>query len=392
MHLLFVANFSSRTGYAWETIERVFRRVGESLVREGHRVSVCYARLENGPPERMRGAPFEFVAFDYGRTRTPGGLRDFMRLLRARGVDALYLTDRPTWSWRYPFFHLAGVRRLIVHDRTSGERTRRAALLRGVKRLLHHVPGLAGDCFIGVSEYVRRRMVEVNGTPPSRTWCVYNGIDLAPFAVPDRAALRQDLGLPEETRVVFCSGRAQPYKGIQLVIEAAALLKDQGVPDLAFAYAGDGGYLKELKELAARRGVENFHFLGRRDDVPRLLGGAAAAVVPSLWAEAFGLTVVEAFAAGAPLVAARTGGIPELVRDGETGVLFPPGDARALAAALRAVLADPQAAEVRAARAAREVRRRFSLEKSAVSLYALVSSQLRTSPVLAAPVVAAAEE
>lgn len=86
-------------------------------------------------------------------------------------------------------------------------------------------------------------------------------------------------------------------------------------------------------------------------------------------------------APGVSLVAVRTGGISELVRDGQTGVLVPRRRAR-LGAALRAVLADPQAAEVRAVR---EVRRRFSSEKAAVSLYVLVSSQLRTSPVLAAP-------
>ena len=119
MHLLWVANFAADTGYAWETIEAVFRRVGERVVRDGHRVTVCYASPAGSPSRVMRGAPFEFAAFDYGRGRA----RDFVRLLRERGVDALYLTDRPTWSWRYPLYRLAGVRRIIVHDRTSGART-----------------------------------------------------------------------------------------------------------------------------------------------------------------------------------------------------------------------------------------------------------------------------
>ena len=387
MHLLFVANFSSETGYAWETIERVFRRVGERLAREGHRVTVCYAALPDGPPARMRGAPFDFVAFDYARTRTLAGTRDFARLLRRLGVDALYLTDRPTWSWRYPLYRLAGVRRMIVHDRTSGARTRRSAPARALKRLLHRLPWLGADCYVAVSEYVRARLVECNGTPPERTHRVYNGIDLEPFAFPDRGALREALGARPRTRVVFCSGRAQPYKGIQTVIEAAALLQADGVRDLAFAYAGDGPYLETLRALAAARGVERFHFLGRRDDVPRLLAGATVAVVPSLWAEAFGLTVVEAMAAGVPLVASETGGIPELVDDGETGVLVPPGDPRALADALRALLILRQEREEMARRALARVRQRFGLERAAGNLYALVSSQLSTAPSAVVPAV-----
>ena len=383
MHLLFVANFASDTGYAWETIERVFRVVGERLVRDGHRVTLCYASLAGGPPERMQGAPFDFVAFDYNRVRTIPGLRAFVALLRARGVDALYLTDRPTASWRYLVYHLAGVHRILVHDRTSGERRSRSELFRWAKRLVHRIPFVTADCYLAVSEFVHRRLLEVNGTPPQRTHRVYNGIDLARFPpIPDRDALRRLLGLPKQTRVVFCSGRAQEYKGFQVLVEAAALLKTEGVENVAYVHCGGGAYLDRLKELAAERGVaDRFHFLGERGDVPALLGGATLSVVPSLWAEAFGLTVVEAMAAGVALVASRTGGIPELVDDGDTGLLVPPGDARALADAVRRLLDNRVLREEMAARALARARRRFSLDRAALNLYGLVSSHLRTTPV-----------
>jgi glycosyltransferase involved in cell wall biosynthesis len=377
MHLLWVANFGSSTGYAWETIEAVFRRVGERLVREGHRVTVCYASLHDGPPERMRGAPFEFAAYDYGR----GSARGFARLLAERDVDALYLTDRPTWSPRYARFRMAGVRRIIVHDRTSGERTPRGPVLHAFKRLLHHLPWLSADCVVAVSDYVRQRLIDVNGTPPERTHRVYNGIDLSRFGMADRALLHRVLGVPDDARIVFCSGRAQPYKGIQVAIEAAALLQAEGAAGVHLAFAGDGGHLPALRALAERLGLRNVHFLGRRTDVAALLGGAAVAVVPSLWAEAFGLTVVEAMAAGVPLVASRTGGIPELVEDGKTGILVPPGDARALADAVRLLLDHPALGASMALHAQVAAGRRFSLERAAVDLYALVSSQLSTAGV-----------
>ena len=383
MHLLWVANYGPDTGYAWETIEAVFRRVGERLVRDGHRVTVCYPSLRAGPPARMRGAPFGFVAYDYGR----GSARGFARLLAERCVDALYLTDRPTWSSRYPRFRLAGVRRIIVHDRTSGARSPRSPFVGWIKRILHRLPWLSADCGIAVSNYVLRRMLTVGGTVPEHTHRVYNGIDLSRFRLADRTLLHRELELPEDARIVFCSGRTQPYKGIQVAIEAVALLRADGVPGVHLAYAGDGAYLPELRALAEEQGLDCVHFLGRRTDIPALLGSATVAVVPSLWAEAFGLTVVEAMAAGVPLVASRTGGIPELVEEGRTGLLVPPGDARALADAIRHLLDHPSLRASMALHAQIAAHRRFSLERAAVDLYALVSSQLSTArvPVPIAP-------
>jgi glycosyltransferase involved in cell wall biosynthesis len=375
MHLLWVANFAADTGYAWETIEAVFRHVGEHLVRDGHRVTVCYASLPQGPPPRMRGAPFAFCAFDYGR----GQAGDFVRLLRARGVDALYLTDRPTWSWRYPLYRLAGVRRIIVHDRTSGARTTRGPAARFAKRALHELPWLPADTFIGVSNFVHDRLIAVNGTPPHRTHRIYNGIDLSRFTCLDRTFLHRALGTGTERPVVFSAGRVQSYKGMQTLVEAAALLCADGAGDFDVAIAGNGPYLPELRALAAARGLENIHFLGRRMDVPALLAGATVAVIPSLWAEAFGLTVVEAMAAGVPLVATRAGGIPELVEEGKTGLLVPPGDARALADALRRLLRDDRLRASMGAHGRVAAQRRFSMERAAVDLYALVSSQLSTA-------------
>lgn len=376
MHLLWVANFAADTGYAWETIEAVFRRVGERLVRDGHRVTVCYASPAGAPSRVMRGAPFDFAAFDYGRGRA----RDFVRLLRERGVDALYLTDRPTWSWRYPLYRAAGVRRIVVHDRTSGARTVRGAEVHLAKRALHALPWLSADAFIAVSDFVRDRLVTVNGTPPARTHRIYNGIDLSRFDAADPSALHRLLGVDQTRRIVFCSGRVQPYKGMQTLVDAVALLCGEGVGDVELVVAGEGPYLHELRGRAARHGLANVHFLGRRTDVPSLLPGATIAVVPSLWEEAFGLAVVEAMAAGVPLVASRTGGIPELVEEGRTGMLVPPGDARALANALRLLLDDPGLRGAMAVQGPITARRRFSLDRAAADLYALVSRQLSPDP------------
>lgn len=374
MHLLFVANFATDAGYAWETIEAVLRGVGEQLVREGHRVTVAYADMPEGPSRRMRGAPFQFIEFDYNRVYTAAGLREFLQLLHVNAITTLYLTDRETWSPRYALYRRAGVQHIILHDRTSGLRTVRPRPVRALKRLLHNCAPLAADCYVGVSRFVQQRLVESNGTPPNATHLVYNGIDLSRFATADGATLHQITGLSRSTPIVFCSGRVEDYKGFQTVVDAAALLR-QGTPrDLAFVLCGDGPFLPELRARAQDQRCDNFFFLGRRSDIPQLLRSASIAVVPSLWHEAFGLTVVEAMAAEVPLIATRVGGIPELIQDGVTGLLVEPADPATLAHSIEQLIDDPEAGARMARDAAAIVQQRFSLERVTSELHAVVAS------------------
>lgn len=145
-------------------------------------------------------------------------------------------------------------------------------------------------------------------------------------------------------------GRLAAQKDLGTLIEAAARWRDLDPPPL-LAIAGDGPLAADLRAQAASLGVDAA-FLGRRDDVPSLLAAATVFVLPSRW-EGQPLILQEALRAGAAIVATRVGGIPDLVGD-DAAMLVPPGDAQALAAAVRAVLVDPPlAARLRAGAAAR---------------------------------------
>ena len=364
--LLFVLNYPSETGYAWATIEQVYASVIGRLGERGWHGAVCYPPSPAGPPQRFVRAGIPAIPFEYGATSQSlrAALR-FGRLLRRLGVTTLYLTDQPTRSFRYVLFRLTGVRHIVVHDRSSGERATRSGTGAWFKRLLHRLPWYPADWFLAVSEFVADRLRRVNGTPASRTVRVYNGIDLSRFTNPTGQTLHKALGLPPDCRVVFGSGRAMPYKGVEVLIATARLLEDAGLTDVHVAWAGDGPALDRLRAKAREAGLQRFHFLGRRDDVPALLASAAVAVIPALWAEAFGLTVVEAMAAGAPLVASAIGGIPELVQPGDSGLLVPPGDAAGLAEAIRRLLDDASLRARLSARGREEARTRFSLERAA---------------------------
>jgi glycosyltransferase involved in cell wall biosynthesis len=163
-------------------------------------------------------------------------------------------------------------------------------------------------------------------------------VSAPPLPMPTRPAaeVRAELGVADGRALVVAVGRLHPQKGYDVLLEAAARWADGPRPPLV-AVAGDGPL---HDELAARVAAERLPvvLLGRRSDVADLLAAADLAVLPSRW-EARSLTAQEALRAGTPLVATRTGGLPELLGDG--ALLVPVGDAAALADAVTGLLGDP---------------------------------------------------
>ena len=194
---------------------------------------------------------------------------------------------------------------------------------------------------------------------------VHNGIDPAPFDLlgPDACrTVRTELGVPLDAFVVGCFSRLHPWKGQSVLLDAVARMPDVHALVVGGAlFSGEAPYEAELR---ARAELPSFgghvHMLGPRDDVPRLLAACDVVVHPSVLAEPFGRVLVEAMLAGRPVVATDAGGVPEVVTDGETGVLVPPGDARALGEALDALRREPMRAAALARRGATHARQRFS--------------------------------
>ena len=158
-----------------------------------------------------------------------------------------------------------------------------------------------------------------------------------PNIVPDPGVRRSGSG-----EHVLYLGRMTEEKGLRTLMAAWERLARRGATTLPLVLAGSGPMESEVAAWAAARADARFVGLQSRPECAALLGGAAAVVVPSVWLEAFGLVVVEAMAAGVPVVASAHGAFVELVDDGVTGLLHRPADAEALAERLAEVLRDPQ--------------------------------------------------
>jgi len=171
------------------------------------------------------------------------------------------------------------------------------------------------------------------------------GIDLARYERSGRAAARTLLGADGDEVLVGSVARLQPWKGQHLLIEAMPAIL-QAEPRARLVVVGgtpggfSAGYPARLERLARELGIEDrVRFFGQRDDVPALLPGLDVFVAAS-FAEPFGLTTVEAMAAGVPVVATDAGGVPEIVVDEESGLLAPAGDAAAIARAVIRILTE----------------------------------------------------
>jgi glycosyltransferase involved in cell wall biosynthesis len=213
---------------------------------------------------------------------------------------------------------------------------------------------------------ISRAVAEQFGPAPAVD-VVYDGLPRS-VGRADRAGARRELGLPEDSFVAALLGRVSDWKGQDVLARALSLraLAEVGAVGLVAgdAFPGNERYERRLAELRDRLGLgDRLRLLGFRGDLSTVLGAADAVAVPSTRPEPLGLVALEAGAAGLPVVASDHGGLPEVVRDGETGLLVPPGDPTALAAALRRLADDPGLARRMGKTAASDVPVRFSRQR-----------------------------
>ncbi|MCA8922983.1 MAG: glycosyltransferase family 4 protein [Planctomycetes bacterium] len=236
---------------------------------------------------------------------------------------------------------------------------------------LNHLKYLHGvDRYITVSEAIKRVLI-ADGVPAAKIECVHSGIDVGRIVrAPERtAALRAELEVPADHKLVANVAHMADHKGQRYLLEAVpAVLAEH--PRTTFAVVGDGELRADLERQARELGVaDRVRFPGFRTDVPSLLKALDVFVMPSHM-EGLGTSVLDAMAAGTPVVGTEAGGMPEMVHDGETGLLCPIRDGAAIARAINRYLADPELGR-------RLARNAFALVQRGFSTDAMVEGTLR---------------
>jgi L-malate glycosyltransferase len=300
------------------------------------------------------------IYFDYQCPRfRVGRYRSLMReardLIRKHEIGVLHSNSAGPCQWLAPVARGARLP-LLAHLHIGYLRRSRYAFL------LHQA-----SLVVGVSRQVVEPFLG-DGMEADRTQVIYNGIDFARLHKKAGADPRRRLGIAEDATVVSAIGSLIPRKGLDVLLRAFALLGPARNVELLIV--GDGPEQVNLERLAAELGIQaRSRFLGYCDDPAEICAASDVLALASRM-ESFGLVLAEAGYCGLPVVATAVGGIPEVVEDGATGLLVPPEDPPALAAALARLIDDPGYRERLGGAGKTRVEALFSVERMAADFHA----------------------
>lgn len=266
-------------------------------------------------------------------------------------------------SFGMPAGKLAGVPHLIT-TRHNDDDFRNQAIV----KLASGVMWTGFSACICISEAVKDFVLRVEHAPSEKLYVVRYGAEHERF--PDdayktaRRNLLELLALPPEAQLIGMACRLVEQKGLPYALKALELLVPN-YPNAHLVIAGDGEMLHELKHKAADLEIaDHVHFLGWRSDVPQIMMGLDIFLIPSLW-EGFGLVALEAMSKRLPVIASRVSALPEVVAEGETGLLIPPKDPEAIVSAISLLLDDRALAAHMGLLAEDRVEQAFSVDRMA---------------------------
>jgi glycosyltransferase involved in cell wall biosynthesis len=279
------------------------------------------------------------------------------RIMRDEGVKIVHVHTPLANNWGVPAALLSGVKTVIRTEHGLFRRERQFYVF------INAVLGLFNRKILACSDRAKDTHVAMDPLSRRKYATIYNGIDVVRYQrVGDTSALRRAIGLPEDAPVVGIIGSLTPLKGHRIFLQMAELIS-QIRSDVRFLVVGDGPLRAELEALARSNGLaDQVIFTGVRRDVPELLSLMDVFVLSS-HSEAHPLTILEAMAAGRPVVATDVGGNAESVVHGETGFIVSPNDGQKLFADVKKLLDDPDLARSMGQRGLERVKREFTVQK-----------------------------
>jgi len=285
------------------------------------------------------------------------GFVRLVRYVRRCDIELIHTSDRPRDAVAAILLSRLTSARAIVHSHVAWGTWMSSPL----RWALRHA-----DANFAVSAFVAESLIE-SGNDPSRIYVILNGIDPAKWHPRgSRSEVRAELGVSGDAPVVTSVCRLFPSKGPAELIRAFAAADDH--PDARLFLVGQEmipGYAAELTAFAGTLGVgDRVELLGRRPDIERVLAATDVYAMPSI-GEPCAIAYLEAMAMALPIVALDSGGAPEQIANGVTGLLSPPGDAAALADHLRTLLGDPALRSAMGARARDRLEEQFTTARMA---------------------------
>lgn len=319
-NILLVSNYPSDVGYAWWLMEHFWVLLAEHFEARGAKAFLAYPSI-NKLPDSIKDSSITPVELEIPSSGPlPSDLKTF---IKNNNIRHMYLTDRPWFNLRYAALRQAGVKNIVVHDHTPGDRPAVGGLKGLIKAIRHRLPLVCADSQLCVSPLMRQRSISNGRLPGQRCHVVQNGIPPVQPSTTPRQALLESLDTPNDRRVCITTGRAHPYKRFDFIINTAAeLQKIEPDNDLVFVLIGDGPDLDRLKQQVQELNLqEQVRLTGFRNDAKAFLGTADMAMHAAL-GEGFSLSIVEYMSAGLPVLVPDIASVKQAIDHGYNGFVY----------------------------------------------------------------------
>ena len=315
-------------------LERVLTTIVSNLNKEKYNVSVWCLREGGFFADKLVKEGIEVKILHILSSRNPVSICRLYKLFRSHKFDIIHTHAYSAGTSGRMSAFLAGIPVIISHNHSVYD------YYNTYYHFVEWFLSLITDRIICVSDIINRFANETQRINSKKLITIHNGI-VSEHTVSEKrtSGLRKELGIPVDHSVICTIAHMEEHKGIKYLLESASLLL-QSRNDVSFLVVGEGALKEKLKILCADLKIEeNVIFAGERGDIPEILSLTDIFVLPSL-REGLPLTILEAMACGKPVIATNVGGIPEVVKDGVSGILISPKDPEALHSAMNELLGD----------------------------------------------------
>lgn len=354
----------ANNGYSISLWERVFWDMACRVTGGDSRIHFAYASMRDGPPTNLPAAA-KVLTFDPVDS-SADSLKTIADYVARNEIDLAFGFDQPVRQPCYRPLREAGVRRLISYWGAPISDFYRGWKLFARKvevRLARQQP----DQYIFQCQAMADQAIRGRGLPAPRVTICESGVDHRRFVPPAQPSFyaHEQFGIPKERRIVYYSGHFEARKGVAVIMDAAKELVDRrGRRDVHFVAIGNkNGVERPYAQMIAGTAAQgHVTFGGYRNDTVQLLQSAYVGTIATTGWDSFPVSGMEMAASGLPMIVSNLQGLPEMVDQGVTGEIFPPGDHVALADRIQRFLDNPADREAYSKAARQRIERFFTQE------------------------------
>lgn len=372
-NILLVANWESNVGYAWWLMENFWVEISNHFEKQGSTSYLIYPKVTK-IPATIASSGIKVTECNF-HNHSIANLNTLHKLIKSHAIKYVYLSDSPSYSLFYLLLKMWGIKKIVIHEHTPGERTPATSWRKLTKSVIQHIPLYTADHFIAVTQYVYNRFIEVSCIPETKCSIAPNGIKPINLNEVDLKYAHHAFNIPKNRLIVVTTGRASYYKGIDFFIKCAnELVNNQHLDQLHFIFCGDGPDISDFRMLVQQSGLdEHFTFAGKRSDIGEMLPSCDIGFHTSKGEVGYSLSILEYMSSGLATIVPNRNSTSCATQHLLTGLLYQPDNITSACDAINQCL-NEQLRQSLSHHAIKEVEEKFNISLTNKALISILSN------------------